>query len=172
MTTSILTQEQLKSILHYDQKTGIFTWRIRSSNRVKIGMAAGTKHIMGYVSISIDKKPYLSHRLAWLYVHGYMPTNEIDHINGVRNDNRILNLREANHAENIRNTGMYSHNTSGYRGVYFRKDTNKWQSQTKLHGKHISLGSFDTAIEASKAYESYVLINHGVFHRITVEQPL
>lgn len=160
----MLTQEKLKELLSYDPETGLFTWIKARSRRIKVGRIAGTKHCCGYTSISIDRVPMLAHRLAFLHETGSMPI-EIDHINGVRSDNRWINLRSASHAENIRNTGMFSHNSSGHRGVYLRKDTNKWQAQIKLHGKHISLGCFDNPEDAALARDTAAKQIHGDFFR-------
>lgn len=160
----MLTQAELKSILSYDEITGIFTWLTRTSNRIKIGATAGARHNAGYVSIGINGELYLAHRLAWLYVHGNFPEDEIDHINGDRGNTSFANLRAATHQENICNTGMYSHNTSGYRGVTWRKDTNKWQAQVKEGSKHIALGCYETAELASEAYQSYTKKSFGKFH--------
>lgn len=161
----MITQDELKEFLQYDAETGIFTWLKRTSNRVKIGAVAGTKHCAGYVSISLNGKLYLAHRLAWLYTHGELPKHEIDHINGKRNDNRILNLRQATHKQNLYNTGMFSHNSSGIRGVFQRKDTGKWQAQTKENGRHKSLGCYKTAELAAAAYQDYAQRTFGEFRR-------
>ena len=170
MAKTILTQADLKEVLNYSLESGEFTWLKANSNRVKVGCIAGTNHIAGYISISLNGKLYLAHRLAYLYVNGCMPIHEIDHVNSVRNDNRWANLRDATHAENIRNTRMFAHNTSGARGVYLRKDTGKWQAQIKLHGKHISLGCFDTAKEASDVRNAKAKEIHGNFYRATSEE--
>lgn len=76
---------------------------------------------LGYVQIKISGKLYHAHRLAWLYVYGYMPEKEIDHINRIRDDNRIANLREATSQLNSLNTGIYKNNTSGSKGIYYNK---------------------------------------------------
>lgn len=167
MANEILSQAELSARLHYDPETGLFRWKTSSSNRIKVGGIAGTAHNAGYVSICINSRLYLAHRLAFLYLEGVLPSDEIDHINGVRNDNRWANLRHATHAQNLKNTSTFSHNTSGMRGVYRRKDTGRWQAQIKLGGKNIALGCFDTSEEASRVREITAQRLFGDFYRVT-----
>jgi hypothetical protein len=91
-----LTAERLRERLRYDAETGAFTRRVGSSN-ARAGDMAGSVHSTGYVRISIDGGKYTAHHLAWLYVHGVWPSDQIEHINGKRSDNRIANLRERRH---------------------------------------------------------------------------
>ena len=145
-----ITQKQLKEILHYNPDTGVFTRKILLGGQMP-GSIAGNNHHSGYIYISIKKKHYSSHRLAFLYMHGYMP-EQIDHINGIRDDNRIINLRHSSHEINMKNKAKYKNNTSGYAGVVWRKDTKKWRV---IIGT-ISLGSFkdkDEAIRVRKEAE-------------------
>jgi hypothetical protein len=94
-----LTAERLREILGYDPETGLFTRLVRTG-RIRAGEVAGTAHSRGYRSIVIDGRVYLSHRLAWLYVHGEWPPEQIDHINRNRADNRLVNLRAAKQSQN------------------------------------------------------------------------
>lgn len=141
-----LTQKQLKSLLSYNKDTGIFTWLNCNSGSVKKGDTAGNINHYGYMRIGTTingkVKRYLAHRLAWLYVHGSLPRNQIDHINHDRLDNRIINLREATHEENQRNKTMQLNNKSGVTGVSFHKPTSKWRSHIQVNGKSIHLGLF------------------------------
>ncbi len=121
---SALTRERLKELLDYDPATGIFVWKVdRGNNRVKVGSAAGGggDDGRGYNRIMIDGKSYRSHRLAWLDVYGSFPPDMIDHINGIRDDNRIENLRAVSNQENSRNVNKSTNNTSGYLGVCWDK---------------------------------------------------
>jgi len=137
----MLNQILLKKLLNYDENTGIFTRRISLHGKVKVGDIAGTIANDGYCHIRVDSKRYQAHRLAWLYVHGEWPTNQIDHINGIRNDNRIANLREATRSENQQNRKTSNYNsTSGYLGVSVNKDA--YTSYIRLNGKIIYLGRF------------------------------
>ena len=90
---TVLTAERLRELLNYDPLTGVFSWRVNGRGRSGVGTVAGGSN---HKRIAIDKKEYFVHRLAWLYVHGCWPTEDIDHINGDPSDNRIANLREAN----------------------------------------------------------------------------
>jgi hypothetical protein len=148
-----MTQDELKQILSYCPITGHFTWLIAPKHTtINVGDRAGSLNSNGYLTITINGKAYKEHRLAWLYVHGYFPSKGIDHINGVKDDNRIDNLREATHAENNQNTIKYKNNTSGFKGVTFHKASGKWVAQIKKDGKHHHLGLFDTPEPAHAAY--------------------
>lgn len=147
----MLTQERLKELLDYDPDTGVFVWRV-SRGGINKDTQAGSKLSNGYIYISISKRRYYTHRLAWLYVHGCWPTNQIDHINRVRDDNRICNLREATPSENQWNGGKYKNNTSGLLGVQCIKSSGKWKAQITIHGIVKNLGHFNTPEEANAAY--------------------
>ncbi len=147
----MITQKELKKVLRYNQGTGIFYWKITKQGPAKIDGEAGFFNSAGYGYTGIDGKYYLTHRLAWLYVHGYWPEPQIDHKNGVRNDNRIDNLREVTPRCNAQNCGIYSHNTSGFPGVTWDKDREKWKAQIQIHGKVMSLGRYNDPLEAALA---------------------
>lgn len=157
MADGILTQARLKELLHYDPNTGLFKRRVTASNNAKAGSIAGcVSKFLGYRLIGVDRKPYYAHRLAWLYVHGTLPPDQIDHINRVKTDNRICNLRLATDAENRQNMPMPSSNTSGHVGVHWFKRCQKWTAYIQIDKKTISLGYFndiDDAIAARKAAE-------------------
>ena len=128
-----LTQARLKELIHYDPCIGIFTWVGKSApraNRKEIGSHAGHISHNGYVIIGVDKALYMAHRLAWLYVHNVMPKAEIDHINHIRDDNRIINLRMVSRLENGRNTGKKKNNKSGINGVCWDKERETWAVYT------------------------------------------
>ena len=111
-----MKQEELKQILDYDPDTGLFRWKIKPRSQTDLGDIAGTL-CQGYIRITINKKNYYAHRLAWLYMTGQWPVNTVDHINRIRNDNRISNLREATDQEQQFHLGEYKNNTSGFKGV-------------------------------------------------------
>ena len=150
MATASLTQERLMSLVSYDAETGVFTWRITRRN-CKTGAVAGSL-LKGYVRISIDSKIYAAHRLAWLYTHGCWPSNEIDHINRVRNDNRLCNLREATRELNTQNANVRVDSPYGIRGVTKHKYSNKYRARIQANKKAMLLGLFDTPEEAAAAY--------------------
>lgn len=152
MTEKILTQEILKEHLHYNPDTGVFTWikKTSSYSRVSVGDIAGWYDYKNYLKIKILDKSHFTHRLVWLYVYGYIPKEDIDHINGIKNDNRVINLRLASNSENHQNRIVSKNNKSGYIGV--SPHLNKWRSKITLNGKSIYLGIFNTPEEAHKHY--------------------
>lgn len=163
--TIMITQSRLKEVLVYDQETGIFTWLKNLAHTPRKGCIAGTKRKDGYLTIKIDTHHYLSHRLAWLYVYGNLNCKYLDHINGIKNDNRISNLRTANSRNNKHNEGIRKNNTSGYRGVSFSKCAGRWTAKITTENGVKHLGCFANAYEASIAYEKEAKIIHGVFYK-------
>ena len=159
----MLTQAELKSHLHYNPETGIFT-RIKLCKGTKVGDIAGGKRTDGYVDIRVNGRKYKAHRLAWLYVNDEFPTNQIDHVSGIKDDNRIVNLREATNQQNNFNTGAYKNNMSGFKGVAFNKARNKWLAKARLNGKVHHLGLFTTPKLASQSYQSFAALHHGEFY--------
>jgi len=145
-----LTQDRLKELLDYDPETGEFVWKI-SKRGIRAGSVAGTLKPIGYICIRVDGKLYRAHRLAWLYTYGYFPENQIDHLNGIRDDNRITNLREVSQFCNMQNQKTRSDNTSGFPGVCWRKQRRKWKAQIQIQGKRYGLGYYDTALDAALA---------------------
>ena len=158
-----LGQSELKSLLLYDPETGIFTWLVGQDK----GKKAGFKHCRGYLQQKIKTKKYLSHRLAWLYVYGEMPSGEIDHINGIRDDNRIINLRECSASQNQWNCTAQKNNTSGFKGVCWNKRAGKWHAQIMINLNKKHLGYFATAEQAGAAYQAKAKELHGEFFRNT-----
>ncbi len=138
-----LTYKRLRDVLHYDPGSGLF-----KQNNIKRGTL---NKKTGYIYICIDYQIYLAHRLAWFYVYGYFPENEIDHINGIRSDNRIYNLREVSHQCNMRNCKLRKNNKSGITGVYFEKKTNKYLVQIGVDNITKSIGKFKDFDDAVKA---------------------
>lgn len=136
-----LKHSRLLEVLDYSEDTGIFTWKI-STGGMKIGEKAGGEYGSGHEAISIDNERFFSHRLAWFYVHGYLPENEIDHINRDRKDNRISNLREVTRRCNLINRGVQKNNSSGVTGVYYHIKSKKFIARIKMPEKDINLGSF------------------------------
>lgn len=134
MAEDKLTQEELRRHIHYNQETGIMTWILPTTHRVHIGRIVGTKS-NGYVLTMLFGKRQYVHRLAWLYVYGKFPKVEIDHINGNKSDNRIINLREANRSQNSMNRGPAIKNISGHKGVVWDKERNKWVVRCGYSGK-------------------------------------
>ena len=149
-----LTSERLRQVISFCPATGLMHWsNPPSRGPVKPGQAAGSKAKNGYLTVRIDGTLYLSHRLAYLYVHGEWPAQKIDHINGDKCDNRICNLRLATDRVNAQNLRKpQANNTSGYLGVTFCRWTNRWRAQIETGGKNHKLGRFDTPELAHAAY--------------------
>lgn len=146
-----ITAEELRHLLDYDVWTGEFKWKVAASRRVKVGAVAGHVNCHKYRVIGINGVHYRAHRLAYLYVNGYFPSNEVDHINGVRDDNRWSNLREATGEENHRNQKLYRNNLSGVTGVSYNSHCDRWIAKICVGGKWSSLGGFKTLDEAASA---------------------
>jgi hypothetical protein len=157
----MLTQAILKENLHYDPETGVFTW-LKQSGRTFIGKKAGTKNGSGYLLITINRKQYRAHRLAWLYIKGSFPPIYIDHKDGIKTNNKFDNLREATESQNCMNKKMQSNNTSGFIGVHKNKE-GKWTASAKKGERKVNLGRFDFAEDASNAYQHFIKNNRGEF---------
>lgn len=155
-----MTAEELRVLLSYAPETGLFTWLLPTGNRAKKGRIAGKISGAGYVYIGLRGKSFLAHRLAWLYVHGSWPVAQIDHINRIRVDNRLCNLRSISASGNMQNLPNRKDNTSGMRGVVWRKDISKWQAQIRVGGQHFGLGVFSLAEDAEAAYIAAVAAYH------------
>ena len=168
-----LPRSRLLEALNYDRDTGVFTWRIvRNSRagRAKVGFEAGCKNKNdGYIQITIDQVKQQAHRLAWFYVYGTWPKEQIDHINGVRHDNRIANLREVTISENRKNIRLRDNNTSGRIGVSWASRDKRWRAAIQVNGKMMHIGNFkefDDAVRAREVAEKHYGFhkNHGRIH--------
>jgi len=149
-----VTQTLVLSLFDYAAETGELHWRAAVNTRAPKGSVAGkNSKNFGYKSLGIGSATYRTHHVVWLYHTGCWPTGEIDHINGVRDDNRIENLREVSRTVNAQNLkGPHKNNKSGYLGVSARKQG--WIAQIRHNGKKLYLGSFQTAPEAFETYLS------------------
>lgn len=149
----MLDVNNLKAQLSYDEETGIFKWKV-SKRGLRIGDVAGSKRQHGYIAIRINNSLIYCHRLAWFYVHETWPTGEIDHIDGDRSNNRIVNLRDVAHRINTQNLRRArSDNRSGYLGVSYDNRSKKYVARLQTFGKQKWVGSFD---EPEQAYEAYL----------------
>lgn len=149
-----LTYERATELLHYCPDTGVFTRKVSLSNSVKVGDVAGCANKKGYICISVDGKQYLAHRLAWLITYGDWPNGSIDHINRVKTDNRLANLRIVTPSENNQNKaeGM-ANNTSGLLRVSWMSRARKWRAQIQVDGRVTYLGLY---ADRNAAHEAYV----------------
>ena len=145
----MITQKQLKNILHYDKETGVFTWLSSVVMRkVKPGSIAGTVNKEGYRQLSIYGKSLYVHRLAFLYMLGYMPEGDVDHIDRNPSNNRWVNLREVSRSCNMRNCGNREDNVTGVKGVCWHKTNGRWVASIRINRRDIHLGSFNDFTEA------------------------
>lgn len=157
----MLTARRLRQLFDYRQDTGELVRLIATSRRSKVGEVAGFVGTNGYLYASVDGKTYPLHRLVWVW-HGN-EVSEIDHLNNVRSDNRIENLRVATRSQNMWNTRLAKNNTTGVKGVIWKKDKEKFRVRIQVRGKRIHIGDFEdlelaefVAIEARAKY-------HGQF---------
>jgi hypothetical protein len=162
-----ISQERLKSIIGYDQSTGVFVWKVKVSRNTSAGEIAGYHPADRYGTIRINRRHYFAHRLAWFYIYGTWPEEQVDHINKDKTDNRIDNLRLATHGQNIANQAMRRNNTSGYKGVCLIKKTGKWRANIMSGKRKYHIGHFDTKEEAHEAYQATAKKLHGEFVGLT-----
>ncbi|WP_042776626.1 HNH endonuclease signature motif containing protein [Sinorhizobium fredii] len=179
-------RDYLAALFEYCPDTGVLTWKQRPIeafpearswrmwNTRFAGKTAGHVSDTGYLVIRLDGEIYKAHLIAWILHYGGLPEGYIDHISGTRSDNRVANMRDVTRSQNMRNTVLYSHNTSGFVGVYWHQPTKKWNASIRDEGgKTRSLGYFDSirdAASARKAAEARYgyhpnhgrVLNHGV----------
>lgn len=155
-------RDDLKSKHRYNPETGHF-FRAANAGKWKEGALVGSVDSHGYVQIKTDGRLYLAHRLAWLHFYGTWPEKHIDHINGIRDDNRICNLRLADRAQNNANSCKRKDNASGFKGV--SECGGRWRAQIQIQGRKRHLGVFATAEDASAAYQDKARELFGEFAR-------
>jgi hypothetical protein len=146
-----LTQGKLKQLLQYDSETGLFSW-LSKTGSVSAGATAGTPH-KGYLRIQVAGEMFRAHRLAFLYMTGSLPSAEVDHINGIKNDNRWGNLRLVDHLMNMQNQTR-AHACNGCKTLGVSKQRHKYRARIRVDGKNKSLGMFDTPEAAHLSYVS------------------
>lgn len=151
---------RVRELLDYEPETGFFRWKVKRRHGISVGHIAGSENSSGYIQITIDGRLYVAHRIAWVWVHGSEPPDEIDHINGVRDDNRIANLRAATHRQNSQNRSRRRDNESGFKGVHLHRKSGRWRALIYSNGRNIHLGLFATR---EKAYAAYVAAARQLF---------
>lgn len=163
--------EFVRKILDYDPQSGVFRWKHREDRAMRwnsrwAGKIAGYP-IKGHIRIQIDGKPgHYAARLAWLYVYGEWPEEQIDHRDTVRSHNWIGNLRKATNAQNMQNrTGPQRNNSSGFLGVTAHGNTGKWRARIQSNGIQYEVGIFETPEAAAKARDAAARAIHGEFAR-------
>lgn len=147
----MITQDWLLQFTVY--KDGKLWWKTKFTNACNVNKPIGCDNGRGYLVCKISGKQYRVHKLIWLYHYGQWPKGDIDHINGIRDDNRIENLREATRTYNNYNRGSTPNTSSKYKGVYKRGER-KFVAEIRKDRKKYYLGTFDCEIEAAKAYDN------------------
>jgi len=152
-----ITQEMVRGRIDYNPETGAMVWRN--------GICAGkevcpTPLPTGYRRMQLKGQWFGAHRVAWLYVYGYWPQIDLDHINGDRADNRIANLRECTTAENQHNRPIHPRNTTGVPGVTWQPHRKRFQASIRINGRMKHLGRFKTVEEAGEAYRKAKALYH------------
>jgi hypothetical protein len=153
----MITQEEFKRRFHYNPETGLFTRLISNNGKHK----AGGINSGGYIHIKIMGQMFKAHRLAFLYMNGEFPKNQVDHINGVPSDNRWVNLREATFSQNMHNSK--SRRNDGMKGVFASR--RRWGAQIQINKVRVYLGHFLTKEDAHAAYCEAAMEYHGEFAR-------
>lgn len=168
----------VRELLEYSPETGEFFWKFRNrsfflndrsyktwNSRFSGRPAINTKHRQGYWCGVLLGEKVLAHRVAWAIYHGLWPDDQVDHINGIKTDNRISNLRSATHSENMRNSKTDAKNQNGLKGVSFDKSRGQWMARIMVDRKQINLGRFTNAQDAHLAYCEAAVKYHGEFAR-------
>ena len=154
--------EELLRQLDYDPNTGIFRWKVTTNNRAKVGSVAGTYTLKGYRQIKFNGKSWRAGRLAWFYVHGVEPTHAIDHINHIKDDDRIDNLRDATGTEQQRNLPLFSTNSTGHHNISWDKVNLRYKVSVREKGNKSSttVGRFSSLKKAISARDVALSINN------------
>ncbi len=160
-----LTQERLQVLFHYEPETGEFIRKVKTSNSTCIGDVAGTVQRRGYIQLRVDGVLYLAHRLAWLYMTGRMPENEIDHRDLNKSNNAWSNLRPADGSLNNANKPTQKNNALGLKGVSRHNRGSKFRADIRINGKQKYLGCFSSQDAAAKAYADAANDTFGEYAR-------
>src|ERR1700690_1950333 len=137
----IISHAELLYYLRYNKCTGQFQWRRTVKHKHK-GKPAGRRDTLGYIEISFRGKRYKGHRLAWFYMTGSMPKEDVEHKNLIKHDNKWKNLRLTDDFLNQANTRLRKNNTSGFKGVT-KRSNGRWRVRVGSHNKQFHLGDFD-----------------------------
>jgi len=164
----MLTAEEVRKLFDYSPDTGELRWKVSKPGRQRAGNIAGKQNIRGYRDVGINNIRYRAHRVIWLYVTGAWPTGQIDHINGVRNDNRFANLRDVTHAQNQQNLrGPRRPSESGYLGVSWIKNDGIfcWQAVVSVNKRNFRSEPY---LLPSEAYDAYLKMKRELHEGCTI----
>jgi AP2 domain len=167
MKPRVITRERVLELLNYDPETGIFTWKV-NRGKVRAGTRAGCikQYARGrYETVCLDYQQYLTHRLAFLIEHGYLPPM-VDHASRETTDNRKIELRAATASLNAANSKLRDNNSSGHKGVCWDKSRNKWQARITVNYRFIFLGRYARREDAAAAYAAAAQRYFGEFARL------
>jgi len=156
-----LTVERVRSLLAYDSERGHLYWLANRRGGASAGDRFGKQCKNGYRLGKVDQKHLYEHRLIWFIVHGEWPPQTIDHVNRIRDDNRLSNLRLATYSQN--NANRDQDRSDGRRGVTWHKKCGKWQSSIQIEGKFRHLGLFSSIEEAGAARDAAARAFYGEF---------
>lgn len=165
MTKPNVSFKEASKMFSYNPITGYLTRLKTQGSMAPKGGIAGSKHPLGYLTIGIQGKTYYAHRIAWLLITGSWPKTMIDHINGIKDDNRLCNLREATLGQNAHNQTINVKNTSGIKGVSWSTEIQKWKVGLRFEGKHYHLGAFNDLKKAEEIIRNARIKIHGLFAR-------
>ena len=158
--------DELKGYLSYDPDTGVFTW-VRDYYKNKVGQSPKPTHSEGYYRVQFKGVRFFLHKVAFYWHYGYLP-DEVDHKDRDTGNNRIVNLRPATNLQNSCN--RRGRGKSRYRGVYFHTKNSKWTAAGRKVGKSYYLGSFESELEAAKAYDTWAKEAHGEYANLNLEK--
>jgi hypothetical protein len=161
----MITQSRLKELLHYDPTTGVFRWRHVRRNKSLPWDVAGSVQHQGYIRITVDDERHMAHRLAWVYMTGEAPPDQVDHKDLDKSNNSWGNLRAADNTLNHWNESTRSTNKSGHKGIWWHKQSRKWEAAVRLNGKQHTVGRYERIEDAVEAVKQYREQHHGDYAR-------
>jgi len=159
-----LSHAELQRVLSYSPDVGVWRRRVPCGGN-KVGDVAGRVDPDGRTRIKINGRTYSAYRLAWFYMTGEWPPNQVDHKDGDPSNDRWDNLRLATQSQNKCNGPRQRNNKSGYKGVSFKMDMGKWRAAIKANGKYHHLGYFCSPSLAHLKYRLAAVKYHGEFRR-------
>jgi hypothetical protein len=158
--------------LEYNKETGLFLWKkkprmVNRPSKCNPGMEAGSLHRSGYKTMTIKGRHVQLHRLAWILCNGHIATEMIDHINGIRHDNRLCNLRLATRSQNLHNSNAKKCSTTKIKNVQWESYSKKWRVRVRVNGTRHHVGRFEDINEAVKAASDFMRQHHGEFAKVS-----